>query len=36
MKIPDDPVGVAIELVIAAVILGFGFLEIVPAILSAQ
>jgi hypothetical protein len=35
MKITDDIVGVAIEMVVAAVILGFGFLEIVPAILSA-
>jgi hypothetical protein len=35
MKLPNDPIGLAIELVIAAVILGVGFLEIVPAILSA-
>ena len=36
MEIPGDPVDLGIELVIAAVILGVGFLEIVPAILSAK
>jgi len=36
MEIAGDPVDLAIELVIAAVILGVGFLEIVPAILSAK
>jgi len=35
MEIPDDLIGLAIELVIAIVILGIGFFEIIPAILSA-